>query len=92
MYFPLGWPRILRLPAQEPPASVVASEASEEAAASATSSESAAAAEKDEEVELKQVLCNRDKILTAILTANTLQIWYVKVSPNRIKKEEEEVR
>jgi hypothetical protein len=53
MYFPLGWPRVLKLP----PCDGITSEA-----------------------ELKQVVCNRDKILTAILTSNALQIWYVKVS------------
>ena len=59
MYFPLGWPRVLRLP---------------------PSSSSSIAGDSEEDVELKQVVCNRDKILTAILTGNSLQIWYVKVS------------
>ncbi len=53
MYFPLGWPRVLKLP----PCDGVTSEA-----------------------DLRQMVCNRDKILTAILTSNALQIWYVKVS------------
>ena len=50
MYFPVGWPRVLKLP----PCDGVTCQA-----------------------ELKQVVCNRDKILTAIITSNALQIWYV---------------
>ena len=49
MYFPVGWPRVLKLP----PCDGVTCQA-----------------------ELKQVVCNRDKILTAIITSNALQIWY----------------
>ena len=51
MYFPVGWPRVLKLP----PCDGVTCQA-----------------------ELKQVVCNRDKILTAIITSNALQIWYVR--------------
>ena len=49
MYFPIGWPRVLKLP----PCDGVTDQA-----------------------ELRQVVCNRDKILTAIITSNALQIWY----------------
>ena len=51
MYFPVGWPRVLKLP----PCDGITCQA-----------------------ELKQVVCNRDKILTAIITSNALQIWYVR--------------
>jgi hypothetical protein len=55
MYYPVGWPRILRLP---PAASTAGS---------------------IDEQEIRQVVCNRDKILTAVLTEDALQIWYIKV-------------
>ena len=52
MYYPVGWPRLLRLPPRP---------------------------EDAEDPEIVQVVANRDKILTAILTENALQIWYIKV-------------
>ena len=53
MYYPVGWPRILRLPPVH---------------------------EDGSGADIRQVVCNRDKILCAILTSNALQIWYIKVS------------
>jgi len=55
MYYPVGWPRVLRLPPYDDAAS---------------------------QAEVRQVVCNRDKILAAILTEDALQIWYIKVSKN----------
>ncbi len=52
MYYPVGWPRVLRLPPYD---------------------------DSVRETEIKEVVCNRDKILAAILTSEALQIWYIKV-------------
>jgi len=51
MYYPVGWPRVLRLPPYD---------------------------EGSREAEVRQVVCNRDKVLAAILTEDALQIWYIK--------------
>lgn len=48
MYFPIGWPRVLKNP---------------EAGQSV----------------LKQIVHNRDKILFAILTSDSLSVWFCKV-------------
>lgn len=70
MYYPVGWPRVLRLPPY-------ATGGSGAARAEALSPE------EDASSEIRQVVCNRDKILAAILTEDALQIWYIKVRPRR---------
>lgn len=47
MYYPVGWPRILKLP--------------------------------QEVVSIRQVINNRDKLLYAVLTDDSLSIWFCKV-------------
>lgn len=49
MYFPIGWPKVIKIP------------------------ESGQGA-------LKQIKCNRDRILVAILTEDSLAVWFCKVS------------
>lgn len=48
MYFPIGWPRLLKAP-------------------------------EIGQSDLKQVVCNRDKLLFAILTSDSLSVWFCKV-------------
>ncbi len=59
MYYPVGWPRVLRLPPLDGP-------------------RRRREGEEEEAADIRQVVCNRDKILSAILTSDALQIWYVK--------------
>ncbi|KAG8239913.1 hypothetical protein J437_LFUL014959, partial [Ladona fulva] len=47
MYFPIGWPKVLRVPQLGL-------------------------------CSIRQVVCNRDKLLLAILTDDSLSIWYCK--------------
>lgn len=51
MYFPIGWPKVLKIPELG-------------------------------NSNIKQVTCNLDKILFAVLTEDTLTIWFCKVSSN----------
>lgn len=49
MYFPVGWPKVVKIPDLG-------------------------------KSKLKQIVCNRDKILFAILSDDSLSIWFCKVS------------
>lgn len=49
MYFPVGWPKVLKLPELGRTA-------------------------------IKQIACNRDRILFAILTDDSLALWFCKVN------------
>ncbi|XP_059078421.1 guanine nucleotide exchange factor subunit Rich-like [Tigriopus californicus] len=77
MYYPIGWPKLLKLSPPPPPddgaQSNTPSDVEEPSTSGATSDGSDGS-----EGQVRQVLCNRDKILTAILLSDALHIWYVK--------------
>ena len=68
MYYPIGWPKILKLPTEPQEAGQEVNNAEEASNALGNGGD------------IVQVICNRDKILTAVLSSSALHIWYVKVS------------
>lgn len=79
MYYPIGWPKLLKLAPPPPPdETAYQSTGSEERSAPGSASSGSSPESPSEGGLVRQVLCNRDKILTAILLSDALHIWYVK--------------
>ena len=60
MYFPTGWPKVIRIP-------------------------------KLGQTCIKQISCNRDRILFAVLTDDALTIWFCKVSRTDVLRDNNDV-